>query len=72
MLLKLITGSTAEARHESWKKRQFQAPHDGEAQTEERRRGRAAGSERRARAANRVGASQRVNGGCARRTILLC
>ncbi len=30
MLLKLTTGSTAQARHESWKKRQFEAPHDGE------------------------------------------
>ncbi len=29
MLLKLTTGSTAQARHESWKKRQFEAPHDG-------------------------------------------
>jgi hypothetical protein len=26
MLLKLTTGSTAQARHESWKKRQFAAP----------------------------------------------
>ena len=32
MLLKLTTGSTARARHESWKKRQFEAPHDGEPQ----------------------------------------
>ena len=31
MLLKLTTGSTAQARHESWKKRQFEAPHNGEA-----------------------------------------
>ena len=30
MLLKLTTGSTAQARHESWKKRQFAAPKDGE------------------------------------------
>ena len=30
MLLKLTTSSTERARHESWKKRQFQAPHDGE------------------------------------------
>ena len=34
MLLKLTTGSTAQARHESWKKRQFAAPRDGEAQRE--------------------------------------
>jgi glycogen operon protein len=34
MLLKLITGSTAQARHESWKKRQFSAPHNGELQRE--------------------------------------
>ncbi len=32
MLLKLTTSSTARARHESWKKRQFEAPHDGEPQ----------------------------------------
>jgi glycogen operon protein len=31
-LLKLTTSSTARARHESWKKRQFEAPHDGEQQ----------------------------------------
>jgi glycogen operon protein len=31
MLLKLVTGSTAQARHESWKKRQFTSPHNGEA-----------------------------------------
>ncbi len=30
MLFKLKTGSTAHARHESWKKRQFSAPHNGE------------------------------------------
>ena len=30
LLLKLTTGSTAQARHESWKKRQFAAPKDGE------------------------------------------
>ncbi len=30
MLFKLTTGSTAQARHESWKKRQFAAPHNGE------------------------------------------
>ncbi len=35
MLLKLITGSTAQARHESWKKRQFEAPHDGENRPEQ-------------------------------------
>ncbi|MGI8891350.1 MAG: hypothetical protein ACR2G0_11285, partial [Chthoniobacterales bacterium] len=29
MLLKLITGSTHQARHESWKKRQFEAPSNG-------------------------------------------
>jgi glycogen operon protein len=34
MLLKLVTGSTAQARHESWKKRQFEAPHDGEGEKE--------------------------------------
>ena len=28
MLLKLIVGSTRQARHESWKKRQFEPPHD--------------------------------------------
>ena len=32
ILLKLTTSSTARARHESWKKRQFEAPHDGEPQ----------------------------------------
>ncbi len=32
ILLKLATGSTAQARHESWKKRQFEAPHNGETQ----------------------------------------
>ncbi len=31
MLLK-PTGSTAQARHESWKKRQFEAPHNDETQ----------------------------------------
>jgi glycogen operon protein len=35
MLLKLTTGSTAQARHESWKKRQFEAPRDGEAHKSE-------------------------------------
>ncbi len=30
MLFKLGTGSTSQARHESWKKRQFAAPHNGE------------------------------------------
>ena len=35
LLLKLITGSTAQARHESWKKRQFEAPHDGETRREQ-------------------------------------
>ena len=34
MLLKLVTGSTAQARHESWKKRQFSAPHNGEPKAE--------------------------------------
>jgi glycogen operon protein len=34
MLLKLATSSTARASHESWKKRQFEAPHNGEPQTE--------------------------------------
>jgi glycogen operon protein len=34
MLLKLTTSSTARARHESWKKRQFEAPHNGESHTE--------------------------------------
>ncbi|MBA3544287.1 MAG: hypothetical protein H0T83_07605 [Chthoniobacterales bacterium] len=34
ILLKLVTGSTAQARHESWKKRQFAAPHNGEAPKE--------------------------------------
>ena len=34
MLLKLTTSSTARARHESWKKRQFEAPHNGEPHTE--------------------------------------
>lgn len=30
MLLKLTTGSTAQACHESWKKREYATPHDGE------------------------------------------
>ena len=34
MLLKLTTGSTAQARHESWKKRQFAAPHNGRGKRE--------------------------------------
>ena len=34
MLLKLVTGSTAQARHESWKKRQFEAPHNSEGEKE--------------------------------------
>ncbi|MEO8045268.1 MAG: hypothetical protein ABI674_10220, partial [Spartobacteria bacterium] len=34
MLLKLVTGSTAQARHESWKKREFSAPHNGELKAE--------------------------------------
>jgi glycogen operon protein len=34
LLLKLITGSTAQARHESWKKRQFAAPKNGEPRSE--------------------------------------
>jgi len=34
MLLKLATSSTARARHESWKKRQFEAPHNSEPQAE--------------------------------------
>ena len=34
MLLKLTTGSTAQARHESWKKRQFEAPHNGDVHDE--------------------------------------
>jgi len=34
LLLKLTTGSTAQARHESWKKRQFAVPHDGPTQRE--------------------------------------
>ncbi len=34
MLLKLATGSTAQARHESWKKRDFSAPKNGEAKPE--------------------------------------
>ncbi|MEO6871012.1 MAG: glycogen debranching protein GlgX [Chthoniobacterales bacterium] len=34
MLFKLTTGSTAQARHESWKKRQFAAPHNGESKPE--------------------------------------
>jgi len=33
-LLKLATSSTARARHESWKKRQFEAPHNSEPQAE--------------------------------------
>ncbi|MGI8890997.1 MAG: glycogen debranching protein GlgX [Chthoniobacterales bacterium] len=33
MLLKLITGSTHQARHESWKKRQFEAPSNGDSGT---------------------------------------
>ena len=32
MLLRLTTSSTERALHESWKKRQFEAPHDGETQ----------------------------------------
>ena len=34
MLLKLATGSTSQARHESWKKRQFALPKDGEPKRE--------------------------------------
>jgi glycogen operon protein len=34
MLLKLVTGSTTQARHESWKKRQFEAPHTSAPKTE--------------------------------------
>jgi len=34
MLLKLTTRSTTRALHESWKKRQFELPHDGEAPKE--------------------------------------
>jgi hypothetical protein len=30
MLLKQTKGSTSQARQESWKKRQFEAPHNGE------------------------------------------
>jgi len=36
LLLKLTTGSTAQARHESWKKRQFAPPHDGDAEPEKK------------------------------------
>lgn len=34
LLLKLMTSSTERARQESWKKRQFEAPHNGEPQKE--------------------------------------
>ncbi len=34
MLLKLVGGSTTQARHESWKKRQFEAPHTSAPTTE--------------------------------------
>jgi glycogen operon protein len=33
ILLKQSKGSTSQARHESWKKRQFEAPHNGEGLT---------------------------------------
>ena len=36
MLFKLGTGSTSQARHESWKKRQFAAPHNGEKRGQKR------------------------------------
>jgi len=35
LLIKLMTTSTERARHESWKKRQFEAPHNGEQKKEE-------------------------------------
>ena len=35
LLIKLMTTSTERARHESWKKRQFEAPHNGQSQTED-------------------------------------
>ncbi|MBA2434690.1 MAG: glycogen debranching protein GlgX [Verrucomicrobiota bacterium] len=34
ILLKLVTGSSSQARQESWKKRQFSAPHHGESKME--------------------------------------
>ena len=52
-VLKLTTGSTAQARHESWKKRQFEAPHDGEAQSKSGRTSGGANPEK-PRSANRA------------------
>ena len=64
MLLKLITGSTAQARHESWKKRQFEAPHDGETAGAIRTKPSPADTEQPTRR------GQRVSARCARRAKL--